>query len=106
MFIREAELFKGIPPHVINEIAEHVIEESFPADHVLFEKGEFADNLYILESGAIDISIMGEKRLSLPVNEPGAMFGWSALVEPNEYTATAQCAKESKVIKIDGATRF
>ncbi len=40
--------------------------------------------------------------LSFLKNNPGEMFGWSALVEPNEYTATAQCVKESKVIKVDG----
>jgi CRP/FNR family cyclic AMP-dependent transcriptional regulator len=102
MFIKEAEVFKGIPSHVINEIAEHVTVERFSAGEVLFEKGEFADTLYILEDGAIDISVRGEKPLSLPVNEPGEMFGWSALVEPNEYTATAQCVNESKVIKVDG----
>ncbi len=102
MFIKEAEIFKGIPSHVINEIAEHITVERFPAGHVLFEKGKFADTLYILEDGAIDISVRGKKTLSLPVNEPGEMFGWSALVEPNEYTATAQCVKESKVIKVDG----
>ena len=102
MFIKEAEIFKGVPSHVINKIAEHVTVEQFPSGHVLFERGKFADTLYILEDGAIDISVKGKKHLSLPVNEPGEMFGWSALVEPNQYTATAQCVKESKVIKVDG----
>ena len=102
MLIKEAEISKGIPSHVINEIAEHITQERFPAGHVRSETRAFADTLYILEGGAIDISVRGEKPLSVPVNEPGEMFGWSALVEPNEYTATAQCVKESKVIKVDG----
>jgi CRP-like cAMP-binding protein len=34
------------------------------------------------------------------VRKPGKVFGWSALVEPYRYTATAQCSGDTKVIKI------
>jgi CRP-like cAMP-binding protein len=30
------------------------------------------------------------------------VLDWSALVEPNQHTATAECVKDSKVIKIEG----
>ena len=102
MFIKEAELFKGIASHIIDEVAELGTEEIFPAGHVLFQKGDSADFLYILEEGEIDITIEGQKRISFQVNQPAHVFGWSALVEPNQYTATAECVKESKVIKLDG----
>lgn len=36
------------------------------------------------------------------MSQLGRLLGWSALVEPNRYTATAECVKDSKVIKIDG----
>ena len=102
MFIKEADLFKGIASHIINEIAELVNEEVLPEGHVLFQKGDFAESLYILEEGRIDIIIQGQDRISFPVNNSGDLFGWSALVEPKRYTATAECINESKVIKIDG----
>ena len=102
MFIQEAELFKGIASHIIDEIAELVSEEAFPLGHVIFQKGDFADSLFILEEGEINITIQGRKSISFQVNQSGNIFGWSALVEPNQYTATAECVKESKVIKIDG----
>ncbi len=102
MFIKESELFKGIASHIINEVAGIGTEEVFPAGHVLFQKGYFAEFLYILEEGEVDITIEGQKRLSFSVNQPANVFGWSALVEPNQYTATAECVKESKVIKLDG----
>lgn len=102
MFIEEAGLFKGIASHIINEIAEIAIEEVLPTGHVLFQKGDFADYLYILEEGAINITFPGQRPVTFPVNRPGHMFGWSALVEPNQYTAAAECIEESKVIKIDG----
>jgi len=102
MFINEVELFKGIPSHFLNKIASHAEEQAFPAEHVLFVEGDFADYLYVLEEGEIDISIQGQERVSFPVNQPGQLFGWSAFVEPNRYTAAAKTVKESKVIRIDG----
>jgi len=101
MFIQEVELFKGIPSHFIDEIAELVTEESHPAGHVLFREGDFADYLYILEEGELDLTVKKEKQLSFPVDKTGFVFGWSSLVEPNLYTAKAECVKESRVIKID-----
>lgn len=104
MFIKEVELFHGIPSHIIDEIAKFVIEENFLAGHFLFQEGDFAEFLYILEEGAIDIVIHGQegKRISFLLDKTGLVFGWSALIEPNRYTASAECVKESRVIKIDG----
>jgi CRP-like cAMP-binding protein len=102
MFVREIELFKGIASHIIDEIAELATEETFPLGHALFRKGDVADYLYILEEGAVNIVIQEQGHISFPVNQLGRVLGWSALVEPNRYTATAECVKDSKVIKIDG----
>jgi CRP-like cAMP-binding protein len=101
MFIQEVELFKGIPSHIIDEIAELVTQESHPAGHVLFREGDFADYLYILEEGDLDLTVKRDKQLSFSVDKTGSVFGWSSLVEPNLYTAKAECVKESRVIKID-----
>jgi CRP-like cAMP-binding protein len=101
MFIKEVELFQGIPSHIIDEIAELVTQESHHAGDVIFREGEVAEFLYILEEGEINLIIPGEKRLSFPMDKTGSLFGWSSLVEPNRYTATAECVKESKVLKID-----
>ena len=102
MSVKEAELFSGIASHIIDEIAELATEETFPLGHVLFRKGDFADYLYILEEGAVNIIIQEQGDISFPVNQTGRVLGRSALVEPNRYTATAECVKDSKIIKIDG----
>ena len=101
MFIQEVELFQGIPSHIIDEIAKMVIQENHKAGHVLFRDDDFADYLYILEEGEINLTIKGDKHLSFPVDTTGSVFGWSALVEPRRYTAGSECIKDSKIIKID-----
>jgi len=106
MIIREVELFRSVPSHIIDEIAQLVTEESFSAKHVLFREGDFADSLYILAEGQVVLNIQGEKPLTIAVDESGSVFGWSALVEPRLYTATAECTMDSNVIKIDGDRLF
>lgn len=102
MFIREAELFAGMPPHIQDEVFGIATEEILPDGQVLFKRGDPADYLYILEEGLIDLTIKGDQMLTFLVDEFDAVFGWSALVEPKLYTATARCKKNSKVVKIDG----
>jgi len=101
MFIQEVELFQGIPSHIIDEIAELITQESHKAGHVLFRDSDFADYLYILEEGEINLTVPGDKRLSFPVVTTGSVFGWSSLVEPRRYTAASECVRDSKIIKID-----
>ena len=102
MFVLETELFNRIPSHIIHEIAKFAQEESYPEEHVLFREGELAEFLYILESGQVAITVQGEERTVFPVTQTGSVFGWSAIVEPRRYTATAECVIDTKVVKIDG----
>jgi len=102
MFFQEGELFQGIPSHIIKEISGIAVEEVYPAGQVIFKKGDFADALYILEEGGVEITIDGKTQVSFSVTHPADVFGWSALVEPNKYTAAAKCTENSKVLKIDG----
>lgn len=102
MFIKEVDLFKGVPSHVIDEIAGLATELSVPGGHVLFQKGDPADFLYILENGRVEITLEGREQISFRSDESGYVFGWSSMVEPKHYTATAKSLEETKVIKIDG----
>ena len=102
MYIRESELFKGMPEHVVNEISRISSEEVLPEGHVLFKNGDSADYLYILEEGLVEITLHGEGKLVFIVDEFGTVFGWSALVHPKLYTATAKCKKNSRLVKLDG----
>lgn len=102
MFMIEAGLFKGIASHIINEIAGIATEESYPAGHVIFEKDDIADYLYILEEGEVKITFPGKNPVTFQVEKSGHMLGWSAMMDPSIYTAKGECVKESKLIKIDG----
>ncbi|QTA84042.1 Crp/Fnr family transcriptional regulator [Desulfonema magnum] len=100
MIINETDLFKGISFEIMEEIADISSEESHAKDTVLFERGEKANCLYILEQGVVHLVIKNGGSLVYTLTEPGEVFGWSSIVEPGLYTASGVCAEDSKVVKI------
>lgn len=101
MIVKEIDLFRGIDPEVMEEIANICSEEKYTKDTVLFEKGEEAESLYILEQGALNLVIKDGGSLIYSLTEPGEVFGWSSLVESGVYTASGVCATDTKVVKIE-----
>jgi CRP-like cAMP-binding protein len=99
MAIMESDLFKGVSQRFVTRIANGAEEESFKKNSTIFKAGERAPHFYVLVAGDVHIDV-GAAEETLAVNRPGEVFGWSALVEPYTYTATARCVKDTKAIKI------
>lgn len=99
MAIMESDLFAGVSQRFITRIANGAEEQSYGKNFVIFKKGEQASHFYVLVEGDVHIEI-GEAGGTLAVSRPGEVFGWSALVEPYRYTATAKCVGDTRVIKI------
>ncbi len=58
----------------------------FPKDSVICEEGTVGQEMYILQSGTVDVYIEGHKVIS--IGEPGAVFGEIALLLGEKRTAT------------------
>lgn len=104
MIIQKAELFKDLSQETMNEISKIMIEESYEVGSLLFEAGAPAQHFYILVEGMVRLSIGTNAEISYTVNVPGEAFGWTGLVDRPAYTATAECAFPSKVMKIENAS--
>ena len=61
---------------------------------------EEAAYIYELVEGTVDIVVSEKDNMHYSIMRPNEIFGWSALVEPYVYTATARCITEVKVIRI------
>ena len=103
-FLAEFELFKGIPEAVLHEIAGICQEISIKDGDVVFREGEKADLLHLLVKGSIALRV---KLTSRPehvtvsiVARPHQTLGWSGVVKPFHYTATAFCEEDSQLIAI------
>ena len=99
MSIMESDLFKGVSQRFITRIANGAEELDYKKNSVIFKRGEEASCFYVLATGDVHIEI-GETEETLAVNRPGEVFGWSALVEPYRYTATAKCVRDTRAIRI------
>lgn len=101
MIIKETDLFKGIDFNVMEEIYNICSVENYAKDIVLFEQGEKAECLYILEGGTVKLVIKNGGSLFYSLKEPAEVFGWSSMVEHGLYTATGVCATDLKVVRIE-----
>jgi len=101
MIINESFLFKGIDFRVIKEIAEICHLENYAKDTVLFNKGEDAKSLYIIEDGTVNLLIHNGASLTYELSNPGEVFGWSSMVESGRYTAACVCATGLRAVRID-----
>jgi CRP-like cAMP-binding protein len=106
------EILRGFPFFVGLSEAE-LKSLSIIADEVSFQRGDYifredtsAHALYLLQDGWVDIEIRVEARTEhgelVTTLTVGDIFGWSALVEPYAYTASAVCASPVQAIEVNG----
>lgn len=101
MFIREAELFKGLDENAMTEISKIMVEEFYDKGVVVYDQNQVADHFFILWSGRVRLAIGVEAEIDYTVSRRGEVFGWSSLVDRDHYSASAECAERSKVYRID-----
>jgi CRP/FNR family cyclic AMP-dependent transcriptional regulator len=81
-------------------------EETFSQGDVIFREGEGADKLHFLLEGEIVLKVKLTSRpesISVSVvNQRFESFGWSGIVPPYHYTASAICEADCKVLTIPG----
>lgn len=104
--LRNVELFEGATETLITRVADIAEEKSFALGEMVFEEGEKAQWVYILLEGKVRISIdLTSKPTYVTVamiSEPNLAFGWSGVVAPYRYTASATCEMDSRVLAIPG----
>lgn len=102
--LAEFPFFYDISPEVLKRLAEAAEEQTLRAGEVIFREGQNATHLHFLLDGeiALRVAIM-TKPTSITVsyvNQPYQCFGWSGLVPPHYYTATAYCETDCKILAI------
>jgi CRP-like cAMP-binding protein len=100
-------LFKGLGDSELDKIAELCKERSFKQGERIFAEGTRATDVHLCRSGKVDIMIWVREPWNRNVivhrAEAGELFGWSALVAPYTYTASAECVESGQEIYIKGS---
>jgi CRP/FNR family cyclic AMP-dependent transcriptional regulator len=104
--LAEFPLFQNLPESLVDKIAALGEEQSFSQGDSIFREGEAADKLHFLLEGDVLLKV---KLTSRPesitvsaVNQRFESFGWSGIVPPYHYTASAVCETDCKVLTIPG----
>lgn len=71
----------------------------FDERELIFRQGEKAQRFYMLKEGKVILEqkITDKIAVSVSAIKPGYSFGWSAMLDGEQYTIDAICAEPSKV---------
>ena len=104
--LKSSKLFNGLSDEALGRIAGLCHKEAYDRGTTIFSEGEEAQKLFILEEGLVVLRIQPaaqERNIMVTaIKEEGQIFGWSSLVEPAQYSASAVCMEDSKVLAIKG----
>ena len=103
--LKVSELFKGASDAVIARLDALTRREEHASLSTLYDLGDPADDLYILESGRVEFVIGREDRTSMAgfMLRKGEVFGWAALLEDQpRRIAKATCIEKSTLLRLNG----
>jgi len=120
--ITEFTFFSGINQEKLEPIISQFDLLEFQTNEIIFHQGDSAKNLYGVLDGEVELSIIVtdkiyradvefeeavhnrleiiEKPIVVDTVVSGEVFGWSSLVSPGRWTATARCSRVSKILSI------
>ncbi|MEO8356536.1 MAG: cyclic nucleotide-binding domain-containing protein [Chloroflexota bacterium] len=102
--LSEFDLFEGASEEVLDEVAALCETINIDKGDYVFREGETADKLHLLIHGSIALRVNLTSRPDSVtvsfVNRPHQILGWSGVVSPNYYTASAYCEEDTELIVI------
>ena len=100
LFLRRVSIFSGMTLEQLRVLSTHLEEQHFLRDEVIFEEGDFSQELYIVVSGQIRIIIeygTANERIINTLGE-GSFFGEMAIFEGAPRSATAVTEQEAELL--------
>ena len=107
--LRECQAFSALNKAELEQIADLAVENEYEAGATIFQEGDTAEELFVLQEGKVAIQIplsaaqaqIG-RRITVEVITRNEVFGWPAVVEPYAYALTAVCLQKAKLLSISG----
>jgi len=101
--LREVGLFGDLSEEILTEIAGMASFKAYEDGELVYQLGDDARDLYLVDSGRIRFSmgIGNRPKASGSIMVPGNLFGWAALLEEQpRRVATASCLEASTLYVI------
>lgn len=103
--LRDLHFLADLSDELLRELALLAEVREYDAREVVVRQGEPATAIYVVVSGQVSLEVcaagVGCKRI-LTIG-PGELLGWSAVLDPIQWTATARTSSATRVVRLDGA---
>jgi CRP-like cAMP-binding protein len=101
MIFQKADLFQGVSPDTMKEIAKIMVEEPHDKGSVVFKAGDPANSFYLIVDGTVRLSIGTAGEIDYTADRAGEAFGLTGKGDPPTYVSTAVCSTPCKLVKIE-----
>jgi len=101
--LKRLDIFDNLNKQELEAITEIADIRDCPKATVIFTENQEADALFVLLQGNVALHFEVGRHEEAIVHSVGAgqAFGWSALIQPYLFTASAKCINNSKLVVID-----
>ncbi len=107
--LKGSDLFKDLAQEYLEKLAHLCIGRNYKEGETIFQEGNKATELYVLTEGRVALEmtihpVRGRSEIptAVEVVNKGEAFGWSAVVEPYQFTLSAKCLTNCTVLAIKG----
>jgi CRP-like cAMP-binding protein len=105
--LAQLDLFADLPEEWLADFAALAEEVTCPPGETLFCEGCAAERVYVLLEGKVTIRVGLSSRpedvMVASLSQPGQLVGWSGAMQPDNYSASAVCQEETRLLAFDGA---
>lgn len=101
MYLKQSDLFWHLDHDFVKRVMGRTRKQKFEAGHILFREGDPARHFYILIKGNVRLKIGHQGQIVHTVNRAGECFGWSALLDRDIYSASAECKATTELLVIE-----
>lgn len=101
--LQQSKLFRYADKTDLLVLAEHLHEETYEVDDIIFNQGEDNDTAFLILEGRVNIFIDG---ILMAHYEYGQIFGELSMLDGSPYTATAKAVTKVHVLRIPAEVLF
>jgi len=101
--LESQDVFGFLTPKQVDSISNAAEKVHHAAGDTVYAQGEPSEFIYVVLEGEVMLRLPGKGGLSVPLDvaTPGAMFGSCLCFGIETYSTTAQCTRDSKLLKIE-----
>ncbi len=100
--LQSCQLFTGLPPEDLANIAEVTVLKALAKDEYLFHEGDPAHGFYVVQRGAVNVhrvTATGKEQI-IHIFRTGDSFAEVALASPTGYPADARALEDTQILLV------